>query len=256
MNSTQRFSSRVENYINYRPSYPREVIDLLVRECGLTRDSIVADLGSGTGILSKLLLDAGCRVFGVEPNTEMREAGERLLRGYPNFISTDATAEDTALPNESVDLMTAGQAFHWFDVAKARAECLRILKPGGWAALVWNSRKVNATPFLQGYENLLREFSDDYTKVNHADTVNDAAIAGFFGAGWRKTTFASQQLFDFDGLKGRLLSSSYAPDAGHPSHLPMLQQLREIFDAHQHAGRVVFLYDTEVYYGQVTHHQR
>ncbi len=251
MDSTIRFSSRVENYVKYRPTYPREVVDVLVRECGLTRDSIVADLGSGTGILSKLLLDAGCRVFGVEPNTEMREAGGRLLKGYSNFISTNGTAEDTTLPNESVDLITAGQAFHWFDVAKARTECQRILKQGGWAALVWNSRKVNATLFLQDYENLLREFSDDYAKVNHADTVGDAAITEFFGAGWRKATFANQQLFDFEGLKGRLLSSSYAPDVEHPNHVPMLQRLREIFDAHQQNGVVAFLYATEVYYGQI-----
>jgi len=251
MDSTIRFSSRVENYVKYRPTYPREVVDVLVRECGLTRDSIVADLGSGTGLLTQLFLANGNRVLGIEPNTEMREAGERIFANDPTFTSVDGTAEDTTLPNICVDIVVAGQAFHWFDVAKARTECLRILKQGGWAALVWNSRKVNATLFLQDYENLLREFSDDYAKVNHADTVGDAAITEFFGAGWRKATFANQQLFDFEGLKGRLLSSSYAPDVEHPNHVPMLQRLREIFDAHQRNGRVTFLYETEVFHGQI-----
>ena len=252
MNSTTRFSSRVENYVKYRPAYPHDVIDLLRRECGLAQGSGVADLGSGTGILSAMLLDAGWRVFGVEPNREMREAGQRMLNGYTNFMSVDGTAEATTLADGSVDLVAAGQAFHWFDVSKTRAECLRILKPNGWAALIWNSRKLDASPFAQAYEQLLRDYSDDYASVNHQDNVSNAAIDAFFGVGhWRKAMFDNAQHFDFDGLRGRLLSSSYAPDVGHANHEPMLRRLREVFDAHEREGRVTFAYDTEVFYGKL-----
>src|SRR5215470_11011072 len=154
-NSTQRFSSRVDNYVLYRPGYPPEVLETLQRDCGLTSSSVVADVGSGTGLLTKVFLDNGNSVFAVEPNQDMREAGERSLGGYPRFTSVDGTAEATTLASHTVDLVTAGQAAHWFDLAKARAEFARILKPKGWAVLVWNERKTASTPFLVEYENLL-----------------------------------------------------------------------------------------------------
>jgi SAM-dependent methyltransferase len=150
-----------------------------------------------------------------------------------------------------VDFVTAGQAFHWFDIGAAKRECSRILKPDGWVVLVWNSRKLNATPFLRDYEHLLRDFSDDYARVNHQDTVGEDAIRAFFGQSWHKATFDNAQHFDFEGIKGRLLSSSYAPDMEHPNHEPMLRALRDIFDRHQQNGQVAFLYDTEVYYGRM-----
>jgi len=250
MNPTLRFSTRVANYIKYRPSYPHAVIELLGRECGAKPGSTVADLGSGTGILSQLLLEEGLHVYGVEPNREMREAGERLLGPYAAFTSVDGTAEATTLAGASVDLVTAGQAFHWFDVTKTRAECLRILRAGGLAALVWNTRKLGGVPFAHAYDQLLREFSDDYARVNHQDTVSDAAIDAFFGAGrWHTATFDHAQYFDFEGLRGRLLSSSYAPEAGQPKHEPMMRRLREVFDTYAQGGRVTFAYDTEVFYG-------
>ena len=146
--STRRFSSRVDNYVKYRPSYPPEVVELLAAECGLTPGALVADIGAGTGLLAELFLQNGYRVLGVEPNREMRQAGERLLGDYPHFTSIDGTAEVTTLADKSVDIITAGQAFHWFDREKARAEFARILRPGGWVALVWNERRVDATPFL------------------------------------------------------------------------------------------------------------
>src|SRR6476469_8499971 len=139
--STKRFSSRVENYIKYRPSYPPTVIDILTEHCQLTPAAVMADIGSGTGLLTELFLKHGNRVFGVEPNRAMREAGERLLAGYSNFTSVDGVAEATTLPDHSVAFVTAGQAFHWFDVAKTRQEFIRILQPQGWAVLVWNVRQ-------------------------------------------------------------------------------------------------------------------
>jgi SAM-dependent methyltransferase len=249
--SIQRFSSRVDNYIKYRPTYPPAVINLLGDECGLTSDSIVADVGSGTGILSELFLRNGNRVLGIEPNRVMRAAGERLLKDYPNFTSVDGTAETTTLGCGGADFVTAGQAFHWFDVEKARAEFARILKPGGWVVLVWNERQTDSTQFLRDYEQMLLTFGIDYEAVSHKQ-VDRNRIVPFFGlGGFELRTFANGQLFDFESLKGRLLSASYTPEAGHPNHAPMLDALQRIFHAHQAGGRVTVEYDTNVFYGHL-----
>ena len=153
--STQRFSDRVENYIRYRPSYPAQVLETLRSECGLSASSTVADIASGTGIFSRLLLEDGNRVYGVEPNREMRQAAERLLADFRGFMSIAGTAEATTLPDQSVEFATAAQAAHWFDLPKARKEFARILKPQGWAVLIWNERCTDTTPFLREYEELL-----------------------------------------------------------------------------------------------------
>ena len=249
MDSTKRFSSRVDNYVRYRPGYPAEIIDLLRKGCGLTKDSIIADIGSGTGKLSELFLHAGCKVFGVEPNKEMREAGERM--GAPRFTSIDGSAEATTLPTQSIDFITAGQAFHWFDYKKCRPEFSRILKPNGWVVTIWNDRESDTTPFLIDYENLMLEFGTDYKEVNHRRTDKPEIIEGFFGNKPRSKHFYNVQEFDFEGLKGRVLSSSYAPEAGHPRHEDMLATLKKIFAVHQREGRVFFEYETHVYYGHL-----
>lgn len=243
---TKRFSNRVENYVRYRPGYPAEIIDLLRQECGLAQNSIAADIGSGTGKLSELFLKAGCNVFGVEPNKEMREAGERM--DFPNFTSIDGAAEATTLPGHSVDFITAGQAFHWFDHPKCHAEFSRILKPSGWVVIVWNDRSTNASPFLEDYEKLMLEFGTDYKEVNHRRTDKPELIEKFFGTPPRFKNFSNVQQFDFEGLKGRVLSSSYAPEAGQPKHEEMLAALKRIFDTRQKNGLVAFEYDTHVYY--------
>ena len=251
LHPTQRFSSRVENYVRHRPGYPREIVDLLRDDCGLTKDSVIADIGSGTGKLTELFLKNGNHVFGVEPNREMRAAGERLLKDFPRFTSIDGTAETTTLPDRSVDFIVAGQAFHWFDLEKCRAEFLRVLKPGGWVAIIWNDRQVDTTPFLAAYEELLRKFSTDYERINHRRFNDGIAVRNFFRCEPRLKDFPNAQRFDFEGLKGRLLSSSYAPEAGRPKHEEMLAVLKRIFDAHQQGGSVVFKYDTHVHYGKL-----
>ena len=147
----QRFSGRVEDYARYRPGYPRGVLDLLTSECGLTRDAVVADVASGTGLLAELFLENGNRVFGVEPNSEMRRAGERYLEGYELFTSVAGAAEATTLETSSVDFVVVGQAFHWFDPGPTRAEFVRVLRPGGWVALLWNDIRGGASPFLADY---------------------------------------------------------------------------------------------------------
>jgi SAM-dependent methyltransferase len=249
--STKRFSSRVENYVKYRPGYPTAILGLLERECRLTKESIIADVGSGTGILTELFLKHGNRVSAIEPNQEMRAAAERALGGYPGFQSITATAEATTLPAQSVDMITSGQAFHWFDREQTRHEFVRILKPGGWVGLIWNDRKTNASPFLEAYEDLLRNYATDYAAIDHKQ-IDANVIRTFFNPGTcTLSVFENRQVFDFEGLKGRLLSSSYAPETGHPKNEPMLEKLARIFREHQDQGNVVFEYDTLVYYGHL-----
>jgi SAM-dependent methyltransferase len=248
--SQTRFSNRVDNYIRYRPGYPPQLIELLTNECGLTPNSVIADIGSGTGILSRILLDHGNTVFGVEPNPEMRAAGERLLASYKKFHSIAATAEATGLPSHSIDLITAAQAAHWFDTERARAEFVRILKPGGWVVLIWNERRIDSTPFLAAYEQILLTYGTDYEKIRHENTTS--TIDKFFApSSFQYRQFENCQRFDYSALEGRLLSSSYAPDASHPRHSPMLHELRRIFDLHQSNGQIAFDYDTRVYYSQL-----
>jgi SAM-dependent methyltransferase len=248
--ATQRFSSRVDNYVRFRPGYPTEVLALLRRECGLTPDSVIADIASGTGIFTRMLAENGNRVFGVEPNDEMRRAGEQFLQNYARFTSIAGTAEATTLPDRSVDIVTAAQAAHWFDREKARREFLRILKPGGWTVLVWNERRTDATPFLRDYEQLLLTYGTDYQEVRHERTT--AEIADFFApSSFRSSTLEMRQKVDFGGLEGRLLSSSYTPTPDHANYEPMLRELRRTFDGHQVNGSVSLDYNTLVYYGQI-----
>jgi SAM-dependent methyltransferase len=248
--ATQRFSSRVENYVRFRPGYPTEVLALLSQECGLTPGSVIADIASGTGIFTRMLAENGNRVFGVEPNDEMRRAGEHFLRSYPRFTSVEGSAEATTLPDRSVDMVTAAQAAHWFHREKARREFIRILKPAGWTVLLWNERRTDSTPFLREYEQLLLTYGTDYQEVRHERTT--AEIADFFAASrFRSCSLEMRQEVDYSGLEGRLLSSSYTPMPDDASYEPMLRELRRIFDAHQADGSVSLDYNTLVYYGQI-----
>jgi len=247
----QRFTNRVTDYVRYRPGYPPAVLDVLREECGLSPESVVADIGSGTGLLAQMFLENGNLVYGVEPNAAMREAGEQYLEKYPYFCSVAGSAEATTLPDASEDFVVAGQAFHWFEPKAARAEFRRILRPRSWVAVLWNERVSGETPFQREYEILLRTFGTDYEKVS-AKYPQDRRMRSFFGSGaGGKRSFANEQVFDFDGLRGRLLSSSYSPPQGHPQHEPMLAALRQLFDEHAENGRVRFEYQTHIYYGQL-----
>ena len=253
-NATSRFSDRVENYVRYRPGYPSDVLRVLENACGLAPDHVIADIASGTGIWSRILLQNGNPVFGVEPNAEMRQAGERLLAGFPKFTSVAGTAEATTLPDKSVDFVTAAQAAHWFDRERARREFVRILKPGGWLVLLWNERLTDSTAFLRDYEQLLLAFGTDYEDVRHERT-SDAVNEFFDPAPYQEHVFEMQQEFDYAGLEGRLLSSSYAPGPEHANHAPMMRELRGIFETHAESGRVIFDYKTRVYFGRLARAQ-
>lgn len=251
MNSKQRFSERVHNYVKYRPGYPKEAIDCLYEIVGFRSDSRIADIGAGTGIFTRLLLERGSHVTAVEPNQAMREAAEQALQGEPGFRAVSGSAETTGLPDGSVDFIVCAQSFHWFDLEAAKSEFRRILKPDGKVVLVWNSRLRTGTPFLIEYEQLLHSYGTDYAKVNHQNISQDT-LMGFFQEGsLQEARFSNRQIFDFDGLSGRLLSSSYSPQAGHPNYIPMMSGLRKLFDRSEQDGKVFFDYETEVFWGKV-----
>ena len=251
VDSVTRFSNRADNYARYRPGYPDGVIEILQSECDLEETSIIADVGSGTGILAELFLKNGNTVFGVEPNAAMRLFAERQLQSFENFVSVEATAEATTLEPASVDFITAGQAFHWFDREQTRREFARILKPGGWVVLIWNERRLDSTAFLREYENLLLRYGTDYEKVRHENVAGE--IAQFFAPDiFQFKSLENAQHFNFEALKGRVMSSSYTPEQGHPRFEPMLAELEDIFNAHQRDGIVTFEYETKVYYGHLS----
>jgi SAM-dependent methyltransferase len=250
-NPEERFSDRVSDYIKYRPGYPAALFDHLVHELGITPDWIVADVGAGTGILSAEWVRRGHQVFGVEPNTPMREAAEELLKGETRYACLDGSAEHVGLPIRSIDLIVAGQAFHWFKPTEARAEFQRILKPGGWVAIIWNDRRPDSTPFLRAYEEILLAHGIDYADVNHRNVSERQLVSWFAPGEMRVATFDNAQRFDWDGLYGRAMSSSYVPDPGHPKHAAFTNALRITFDAHAEHEQVTFDYDTRMYYGRL-----
>jgi len=250
--ATTRFSERVDDYVRYRPSYPGAVVECLRDEFGLRAEHAVADVGSGTGILSELLLKNGNAVIGVEPNGPMRAAAERLLAGYPRFRSVAGTAEATTLDDACVDWVTAGQAFHWFDVERARVEFRRILRPGGRVMLLWNNR-LEHTPFLAEYEGLLQKLGTDYLRIKHQGVESDGSIERFYGSGgFVRREFENRQVLDLDGLRGRTMSASYVPKAGQAGHAEMIAALEGLFARYAEGGRVVLEYQTRMYVGRVS----
>ena len=247
---TRRFGDRVEDYRRHRPGYPGALTRWLMAEAGLEPGDAVADLGSGTGLLTRDLLAAGLAVQAVEPNAPMRAAADADLGHYPGYASVDGTAEATGLPDASVRLITAAQAYHWFVPEAARTESIRILEPRGHAALIWNVRRIDSR-FAEAYETLLLARCPDYAAGQpHQASLED--IARYFGPSpTRHVSFDYQQHFDFDGLKGRLLSSSYTPKAGDPAREPLVEALRVLFDQFRQDGRVAFAYDTRAWIAQL-----
>jgi SAM-dependent methyltransferase len=249
MDSTQRFSTRVGDYVKFRPSYPVGVLDLLESKCGLGPGARVADVGSGTGILTQLLLDRGAQVFAIEPNEPMRFAAEQTLLANPRFTSLDARAEATGLPDHSIDLYTASQAFHWFDPPAARQECLRILRPGGWAALIWNGRDSRGTEFLTEYEELL-ESLPAYQLTRHRNLPRESMASFMAPSTLEVHSFSNSQRMDWEGTLGRAASSSYFPRPEDEEWAATVEVLRDMFDRHSQDGTVDFLYECQTFLGQ------
>lgn len=250
---TSRFTDRVENYRKARPGYPNTIVDLLHENCGLTQQSILVDVGCGTGLLAQLFCGFGCKVVGVEPNQAMREAGQELLARYPNFQMMEGSAETIPLSGTSVDFITAAQAYHWFDQKEARHEFMRILKPNGWAVLIWNDREFQGSPFADAYESLVQRFGIDYGDVHQRGKATAASFEQFFGnSAFAKATFPNDQRLDHDRFVARVLSASYMPAAGHRQHEPMMEELQRIFRENAKDGFVEMKYTTSVIYGQMS----
>ncbi|HEY2462234.1 MAG TPA: class I SAM-dependent methyltransferase [Candidatus Acidoferrum sp.] len=247
----QRFSNRVADYVRYRPGYPPGIVAILRENCGLNSGCVIADIGSGTGFLSELFLKNGNRVFGVEPNEAMRLAGEEYLASYDGFTSVAASAEATTLADASVEFVAVGQAFHWFDLAAARREFIRILKPNGWTVIVWNERLIHESPFLQSYEALLRKYGTDYARVNESYPRAEQMCDFFQSAEYLERSVPNIQQLDFAGLAGRLRSSSYVPVEGSKNFGEMMDELQDIFTANQKNGFVRMEYATRIYFGHL-----
>ena len=247
--SVGRFSDRVENYVRYRPHYPKEIISFLNTECGFNKSKIVADIGSGPGISSEHFIENGNTVYAVEPNDDMRLAAEEIFAVSKNFISIRGTAEATTLDPGSIDIIISGQAFHWFDKDKCRIEFKRILKKDGYAVLMWND-KTASNDFMKAYYDLIKRYGTDYEKINHAN-VNDEIIGIFYSpAAFRKKHFLHKHPLDYKGLEGRLLSSSYIPLKGDNFNM-MISELKVIFEKNNVKGIVDMEYETILYYGKL-----
>lgn len=242
-----RFDNRVKNYVKYRPNYPLEVLDFFKNELKLQKPSVIADIGSGTGISSKLFLENSNKVFGIEPNLLMRKASVEYLKDYPNFKAIDGTSENTTLENKCVDFIIAAQAFHWFNTAKTLKEFRRILRKNAFVSLIWNERQLDSNKFLRDYENLLTEFGSDYENVRH-DKITKKSLNEFFKTNIYRKTFENSQTLDFNGLLGRLLSSSYMPSEENPRFEEMKKSLKQLFAEHAIKGKIKVLYNTNIFY--------
>ncbi|GAB4581739.1 MAG: class I SAM-dependent methyltransferase [Anaerolineales bacterium] len=246
------YSRTVEYYSRYRPRYPQALIPWLTAECGLAPGHVIADIGSGTGQMTELFLQHGHPVYAVEPNPDMRRVAENELAAYPQLTSLDATAEATAIPDHCVDLITVGNAFHWFDYARTREEFLRILKPGGWVVLAWNLERASS-PFGRAFEAFWQKHIDPNEHFTPASERKlPAYIAQFFGeGGFKQHSLDNVQVCDFDALLGVTLSTLKAPQASEPRFAPMAEALQGIFEEFEEAGRVRLEYDTALVWGRV-----
>lgn len=248
-----RFTDRVASYVKARPGYPAEVIEVLQNNCGLTPGTVVADIGSGTGILARMLCEHAQSVYGVEPNDAMRAASLEFLGNQANFIAVKGAAENTTLAATSIDLITVAQAFHWFDQAEARHEFMRILKPNGFAALIWNDRKTSGSSVAEAYEKLLVEFGTDYADVQSRGKQTIENFERFFGHSQiRKATIPNSQHLERDAFVERAISASYMPNETHPRYRDMVAAAQQIFDENRAGGTVVLEYDTNIYYAQMS----
>ena len=248
--TTRRFSDRVANYVRYRPSYPSDLVNALIKDSGIGPGQLVADIGAGTGIFSGLLLEQGLQVVAVEPNDAMRAAADELLGSFKTYVSAKGQSENTGLADASVDLVTAAQAFHWFEQGPARKEFQRILKPGGRVALVWNERTLG-TPFQDDYERVLTDFTEDYATINHTNITSQEITEFFFPGKVAEKQFENFQAVDREGLLGRVESASYCPRPGTPGYPIIVAALNQLFDRHQQGGAVTLSYVTRLYLGSL-----
>lgn len=251
MDMKQSFSNKVKDYVKFRPTYPSDALDYLYDIVKIDANSTVVDIGAGTGKLSKLLVERGTNVIAVEPDHEMRKASVQILGNEPNFRVVAGSAESTRLHDNSVDFIVCAQAFHWFDRTATKEEFKRILKENGKVILIWNTRQTKGTPFLEGLEHILHNYGIDYSEVNHKNISDDELQSFFTENTMEKFVFKLQQSFDFEGMCGRVMSSSYTPMPEHPNYGPMMEELNKLFKRYKDNGKVAFIYETELYWGEI-----
>jgi len=247
LNPKKRFSNRVDDYRKFRPHYPGAIVETVKEICGLNGRSVVADIGSGTGIMTELLAPYCSKIYAVEPNKEMRAAADEALQSNPHFSSIDGAAEATGLEDGTIDIIVSAQAFHWFDRRLTGKEFRRILKPGGWVVLVWNTRRSTGDQFHIELEAYLRSSTPEYLKVHHKHIRGTTLREFFSNDAIIRRNFSNQQELDWKGFKGRMLSASYVPKPRTPHYRDTMRGFEEIFRRHQVDGKIVIEYVTEVY---------
>jgi len=248
---TERFSSRVEAYRRFRSRYPREIIPLLEERCALTRESVIADIGAGTGMLSELFLENGNRVYGVEPNADMRAVCEELVPRHPLLTCVDGAAEETHLPDRSADFVAIGRALHWFDQARCRPEFIRILRPGGWVVLASQGPHTRSEPVVRDFQTILKEHGLDYAQMRHRYDLDNLARRLYAGGEFHEAEFASAEEMTYEELEGFMLSLSVTPQPGHPGFPAMQQALREYFARHESGGKIRIPMTCKIHFGHL-----
>lgn len=249
MENTNRFDGRSSDYSLYRPGYPAELVNVLKWEFGLEKRSTIADVGSGTGKLARLFLEQGNLVYCIEPNDDMRKRAFQDLSPYKNAVIFNGKAEQTGIGNHSIDFITAGQAFHWFDPELARKEFIRILRPQGFVVLVWNDRVPRLSGINKTYEDICRRFSKGY-HASGSKAVSKDAVSNFFENDLKEFTIPNPQQLDLDGLKGRYFSASYAIGKDNPEYENLILSLDNAFKVNQEHGLVTLEYETKVFVGK------
>jgi len=243
-----RFTERVENYVRYRPGYPSEIVQHLLKLLPGRFQPVIADVGAGTGIFTRILLEKGCSVISVEPNRAMRLEAEKALQHIPGFSSVEGEAVRTTIDDSTVDAVTAAQAFHWFANREAVEEFNRILQPNGVVLLTWNDRRVDTDRFHREYEELLVRYCTDYSSVTQTNITGDTIVELFDGWECSTLNLANRQDLDFLSLKGRLESSSYCPDPADENYRIVMARLGELFERENRGGVIGMEYVCRAYY--------
>lgn len=244
---TERFTDVVEAYTKFRPGYPGEIVEILIKNYLIGKNCILADVGSGTGIFSKLFVETGFFVYGVEPNEMMRKQSENEFAYSDCFKAIDGTAEETSLDSESIDVIMAAQSFHWFETKKALKEFSRILKPDGHIVIVWNERNSKENSFMDKYEKLLIKYCSDYKETNHKRYTYETMKDLFEDKNIELYMINHFQDLNCEGLTGRVKSCSYCPKSDHKNFKPLMEGLTDLFSSNQSNGVVQFDYNTLMY---------
>jgi SAM-dependent methyltransferase len=251
VNPTTRFSGRVEAYRRYRSRYSREIIPLLEERCDLKRESVIADIGAGTGMLAELFLENGNSVFAVEPNAEMRAACQELAPIYPRLTCIDGAAGESGLPDHSVDFVTAGRALHWFDQINARREFLRILRTDGWVVLASLGPRRRPEAVNREYQTILREHGLDYARLRDRYDADSSASRLFASCEFQKIEFTERKEMTYEELEGHALSLSVTPQPSDPRFPAMQEALRGYFARHESGGKMQMPMNCTIHFGHL-----